>query len=550
MKFIFLNSTNENWSGITIRDGTHNSSISKQFVNMTECLAKNHNVKVVSIYNIYPSLILKYNQVEYTNLNNLSIGNCDILILHKPSVDIQILSLFGNIKKIFFFVEWYNNLEEDDLYILRKNEHITLIYSSIIIKNILTTKYNIENLINIVIAPCYFDNIYYNNEEKENYISFFEKSDTTIINDVMNCLEDYQLCTPFDSFTNLKSRVVKMNFQNKIELLKKSKYYICSCIYDNKFVVDNFNYFILEALLCNVIVIAPRIKLIEEHFGDLIDYYDIDDLIDNNFNIINKYLFVNRILHVLLRSKTKDIDTHSLNLYYQHNHIIDLMLYQNVQFLNMNDEFKKMQYFFHKFKMIHGTLEEISQKQQYVLKYLKGKEKVLEIGSSVGENSLVIGAILENSKNLVCLECNSYVAKQLIENRDANHLQFHVLDKALSKNPLVQDSYGITHLKKNAPSDSKEIDIITIEEIRNKYQIHFDTLVVTCEGGFYHILKEMPDVLNGIRLIIITNDFTDFNEKEYVDFVLTSNQFNMIDVSEGNSMGLLYKKYNEVWKRF
>jgi FkbM family methyltransferase len=85
-------------------------------------------------------------------------------------------------------------------------------------------------------------------------------------------------------------------------------------------------------------------------------------------------------------------------------------------------------------------LREEFPEQKMAVKYLKGDEKVLEIGGNIGRNSCVIGRILNHS-DFVTLECDSTIAKQLIENRDLNGLTFHVEIAALSKRPLIQKEW-------------------------------------------------------------------------------------------------------------
>ena len=65
------------------------------------------------------------------------------------------------------------------------------------------------------------------------------------------------------------------------------------------------------------------------------------------------------------------------------------------------------------------------------------------------------------------------------------------------------------------------IDInFNCECIKTKYNIEFDTLVLDCEGAFYYILMDMPEILDNINLIIMENDYQDYNHKLFIDDVL------------------------------
>jgi hypothetical protein len=94
----------------------------------------------------------------------------------------------------------------------------------------------------------------------------------------------------------------------------------------------------------------------------------------------------------------------------------------------------------------------------------------------------------------------------------------------------------------------KEVNTITWEELNKKYNIQFDTLVLDCEGAFYNILMDMPEILDNIKLIIMENDYHNITKKEYVDEVLLKNNFHM-SCSEGGGWGPCKDYFYEVWKK-
>jgi len=195
----------------------------------------------------------------------------------------------------------------------------------------------------------------------------------------------------------------------------------------------------------------------------------------------------------------------------------------------------------------NGDLQDELPEQKMVVRYLKGDEKVLEIGGNIGRNSLVIASILNDDSNLVTLECDSNIANQLKENRDLNHFHFHIESSALSKRKLIQKGWD------TKPCDVLEdgynwVETIALEELKNKYNIVFDTLVLDCEGAFYYILMDMPEILDNIQLIIMENDYHDISHKKYVDSILTQNNF-MVDYSECGGWGCCFYNFFEVWKK-
>jgi glycosyl transferase family 25 len=199
-----------------------------------------------------------------------------------------------------------------------------------------------------------------------------------------------------------------------------------------------------------------------------------------------------------------------------------------------------------KLKFHHGNLEDELPEQKMAIRYFTGNEKVLEIGGNIGRNSMTIASIVNNGTYVV-LESNPDIAKQLKENRDLNNFQFHIENSALSKRKLIQKGWD------TKPSDVLEeghiwVNTITYDELQSKYNIPFDTLVLDCEGAFYYILMDMPEILQNIKLIIMENDYHDIKHKEYVDSVLKANKF-YNDYKEAGGWGPCTEKFFEVWKR-
>ena len=215
--------------------------------------------------------------------------------------------------------------------------------------------------------------------------------------------------------------------------------------------------------------------------------------------------------------------------------------------LHENDIDKKLKKIQNKYKLNHGRFDDELPEQKMVLRCLKGNEKVLELGGNIGRNSLVIASILQNQSNLVTLECNETVAKQLIENRDWNHCSFHVEPSALSKRTLIHDGWF------TMPSDTllpgyDFVSVITFQGLETKYNIKFDTLVLDCESAFYYILKDMPEMLTNIRLVIMENDYSDIEQKKEIDEILKDAGFYRHYFERGG-WGACSDFFYEVWKK-
>jgi len=199
----------------------------------------------------------------------------------------------------------------------------------------------------------------------------------------------------------------------------------------------------------------------------------------------------------------------------------------------------------------YGSFNDELPEQRMVARTLVGHEKVLEIGGNIGRNSLVIARVLKDPQNLVTLECDAGLAAQLTENRNANNMNFNIEASALSVRKLAQSRW-VTVPVDELPPDSKWVNTITVDQVRAKYSnIVFDTIVADCEGAFYQILVDMPEILDNITLIIMENDYSDINQKIYVDQVLTQKNFYRCyteGLPPGNDQPCA-SNFFEIWRR-
>jgi len=213
------------------------------------------------------------------------------------------------------------------------------------------------------------------------------------------------------------------------------------------------------------------------------------------------------------------------------------------------ESFSKLIQLHRNLKLDFGTFLEEYPEQMMAVKYITGNEKVLEIGGNIGRNSLIIASLLNKNSNtnFVSMECEQDISEQLVHNKNLNNLNFYVESSALSKRKLIQKDWD------TIPSDVlldgyKNVNIIEYDALKNKYGIKFDTLVLDCEGAFYYILMDMPEILENINLIIMENDYYDISKKNYVDSVLKDNGF-YVDYSEEGGWGPCYNNFFEVWKK-
>jgi len=196
-------------------------------------------------------------------------------------------------------------------------------------------------------------------------------------------------------------------------------------------------------------------------------------------------------------------------------------------------------------KLDYGNFADEYPEQIMAVTYLKGHEKVLEIGGNIGRNSLIISKLLNDSSNLLTVECDPYFCSQLKFNRNLNSLNFNIENAAISKRPLIQKGWD-TMVSEELLPGYKSVNIIDYNELYNKWNIKFDTLTIDCEGAFYYILMDYPHILNNITLIIMENDYHNIDHKIYIDTILKQNNFK-VDYSKPGGWGPCELNFYEVW---
>ena len=197
----------------------------------------------------------------------------------------------------------------------------------------------------------------------------------------------------------------------------------------------------------------------------------------------------------------------------------------------------------------HGNKYDEYPEQLLSVMFVNPGDCVLELGGNIGRNSCVISKILKDSNNLLVIESDPLSVLKLEENRRINALNFKIEGSAISKIPLIQNKWNTKPLINDiVPEAWKIVNTITWTELKLKYNMNFNILVVDCEGALYYMLKDEPEFLNGFETIIIENDFTDIKHKEFVDEEFKRYNFKSI-FSDSGGFGPCYNYFYEVWKK-
>jgi FkbM family methyltransferase len=356
----------------------------------------------------------------------------------------------------------------------------------------------------------------------------------------------------------LKNCIIEIPYSNKLrkKIFSKSNDYKEHTIFikveTNKMLEYNENYIIQINSLDNKIrTIHISFSIYYGTSNNMTDITEIclTKLKENNIikipnnEIKRRQLFnlnVNNFKKIFIKMNNKTFE-------FNNNYIVNInLITKNIHTICTTDKLNKLH---SSLKIKHGNFKQELPEQEMIVKYLSGYNNVLEIGSNIGRASLIISSILKetNNYNLVTLETDKEIAQQLLENKQLNNLYFHIENSALSKRKLIQKGWD-TIASDILLEGYKEVNIITWEELNKKYNIQFDTLVLDCEGAFYYILMDMPEILDNIKLIIMENDYHNITKKEYIDEVLLKNNFYM-SYSEGGGWGPCKNYFYEVWKK-
>lgn len=289
--------------------------------------------------------------------------------------------------------------------------------------------------------------------------------------------------------------------------------------------------------------------VIHTFYRDVTVYYDLvtkkvytDNIPDNI-----KTRFLNKNLHTIKISEEDHLEMENRNK------LSNMILSPSNNPLIVDHEikfslFSKLQDAHTKLQLDFGMFYENMSMQLLVLKYIDGREKVLEIGGNIGRCSLLIANILNAKSNtdFVSMESNPDYTKQLIHNKEQNNLTFHVENSSLSNKKMIQleDKTSISDVLMDG---FFQVNTIYWIELIEKYKIDFDTLIIDCNDAFYNILHDFPEILNKMKLVIMKNEYYDAFKKIKIEKILTENNF-ILEYSETGGNCPCYYSYYEVWK--
>lgn len=207
---------------------------------------------------------------------------------------------------------------------------------------------------------------------------------------------------------------------------------------------------------------------------------------------------------------------------------------------------------------VYGSLKDEYPEQLMSLQFIGPRRSttsgILEIGGNFGRNSCLISALIgkENEHKLVVVESNKQISVILDHNRKINNMDYQVETVAISNTPLIQQGWNTKPMENGGVEKGwTQVNTKCWQEFNDKYKnqgIIFDTLVADCEGALYYILKDEPNFLDNITLVLIENDFSDPSHKEFVDSEFIRNGLKCIYAQKGG-WGPCESRFYETWAK-
>jgi len=297
MKFVFVDSFDLVWNGYSARHKDGISGSHSAIMYLAEGIAKNsdHIVEIVSTKN---NLIEgRHLNVKYTNFDKYQNKSCDFIITNNVLNSLSILDKIDNYNKIIILTQ--NDLYSyERLFTIDKNKILIGYISEFAKTNILKIQPFLNDYDSIILHNSFdlndLDNIPLI-ENKNNQLCYFaciERGYKMAV-EIVKQLNGYNFIS--NTYANNRRSLFYIQDENKITVTNdSSKYTILKSVSESKYFVyplinldnnrihyDTFGYVVLEALLLGCIVIAPKIKVFEELYGDAICYIETDDIIPN-----------------------------------------------------------------------------------------------------------------------------------------------------------------------------------------------------------------------------------------------------------------------------
>jgi len=169
-------------------------------------------------------------------------------------------------------------------------------------------------------------------------------------------------------------------------------------------------------------------------------------------------------------------------------------------------------------------------------KWIPMNASVLEIGARFGQTTCALSGLLREKGKLTSVEADPGVWNALqgnLERKNCSFERFHLVKgvvgreaKSIEYVPFLKQGYGTRTGKLGNLSQSK--NITTPPHPLETLDGPFDTLCIDCEGCFKSFLRENPELLRTVKLIIV--EIHNRAEEQQMVSLLSSGHWKKVDV--------------------
>ena len=156
--------------------------------------------------------------------------------------------------------------------------------------------------------------------------------------------------------------------------------------------------------------------------------------------------------------------------------------------------------------------------QEMIAKFLPNDCCVLEMGGESGTTSLIVNKILKDPTKHVLVEPSVNSIPKLLKTQEIYKTKFQIAHGFVGRHREEHEKLW---------NECKYRKMFDLPELESMVGQKFDVLIVDCEGAFYNILNDMPELLDTIKLIIIEMDGPD-EKVPVVRARLIENQFELV----------------------
>ncbi|MEM9142915.1 MAG: FkbM family methyltransferase [Bacteroidota bacterium] len=155
-------------------------------------------------------------------------------------------------------------------------------------------------------------------------------------------------------------------------------------------------------------------------------------------------------------------------------------------------------------RFVLGTYEK--EEARYLKEFLDPEAQVLELGSCLGYVSCLTNSLLHHKSNHVVLEANPKLIPCIKKNREINQCGFFVENSMISnqkENDFYLHDLIVGGSAKRKTLDKIKVPGISFKELRRKYNMDFDTLIMDIEGGELGLLRDNKEDISRFRQVFM-----------------------------------------------